>query len=626
MPISYAELIARRVPLSVGEAVALVSAAAQSHGRSPLGTGLRPEQIVLHGNGTVTVTAAEDAPADDPVRAMAALLYTFLRLDDHTRPPHSEIPGPLMLMLARVRGDIDLPAPSFGAFRDVLARVSGPDAVILAAVYARALAPAPAPGAAAVRPAAVPAAAQAPLRPVAVPAATPAPHRAVPVPAAAPTAPRPGAVPAAAPAPLRPVSVPAAAPAAAQPGVVPAPAPPALRPVVVPAPAPAALHPVPVPASVTAMAADEPARGWLHGWIPLATAFAAGCAVALTFIIVMDWTTASKAVATAVTSSRTVAPPVRTPAPGVSEASGSPVSPPNAAVSTGQGSAVATASPSGGPGHAPSPSSGAGDAADAAPTPLIARTLATDAFSPSFAQDGELVFHLGRTNGRLMKASVARNGAVSVTPLVEDASSNFHGVMSPDSTHLAFDSNRDGTRGVYVAAADGTAARRVSGEGFATTPSWSPDGTRLAFVKSEPAHPRVWNVWIVDLETNRLTRVSHHRVGQAWRPSWFPDGTRLVYSVEDALIVSDLVHQTSRAIPSPARGHVVRTPAVSPDGRRVVFQVFGDGVWLFDLDRGTMHRVLADRTAEEFAWSPDGKRIAFHARHVGRWSLWQLWL
>jgi len=292
------------------------------------------------------------------------------------------------------------------------------------------------------------------------------------------------------------------------------------------------------------------------------------------------------------------------------------------------GSAARPVSPTtraeGGP-AAPRPPTGVATAGmDYAPTPLIARTLASDAFSPSFASDGDLLFHLGRTEGRLMKASIARDGAVSVTPVMDDSAANFHGVMSPDGTRLAFDSNREGTRGVYVAEANGATPRRVSGEGFATTPSWSPDGTRLAFVKSEPGHPRVWNVWIANLGSGRLTRVSHHRVGQAWRPSWFPDGKRLAYSVEDDLIVTDLRRQTSRSIRSPEPGRLVRTPAVSPDGRRVVFQVFGDGVWLFDLTSGTMHRVLADRTAEEFAWSPDGKRIAFHARHVGRWSLWQL--
>jgi Tol biopolymer transport system component len=34
--------------------------------------------------------------------------------------------------------------------------------------------------------------------------------------------------------------------------------------------------------------------------------------------------------------------------------------------------------------------------------------------------------------------------------------------------------------------------------------------------------------------------------------------------------------------------------------------------------------VLADPTAEEFAWSPDGRRVVYHTHRDGGWSLWQL--
>jgi Tol biopolymer transport system component len=34
--------------------------------------------------------------------------------------------------------------------------------------------------------------------------------------------------------------------------------------------------------------------------------------------------------------------------------------------------------------------------------------------------------------------------------------------------------------------------------------------------------------------------------------------------------------------------------------------------------------VLADATAEEFAWSPDGDRIAFHSRREGQGGIYVL--
>ena len=75
---------------------------------------------------------------------------------------------------------------------------------------------------------------------------------------------------------------------------------------------------------------------------------------------------------------------------------------------------------------------------------------------------------------------------------------------------------------------------------------------------------------------------------------------------------------------TPVKGQLVRTPAVSPDGRKIIFQVLRYGAWLLDLQEGSMQRVLADPTAEEFAWSPDGRRVAFHSRRNGQWGIYLL--
>ncbi len=255
---------------------------------------------------------------------------------------------------------------------------------------------------------------------------------------------------------------------------------------------------------------------------------------------------------------------------------------------------------------------------------LAASDVGADVFSPSFTRGGAVLFHAGRTRGALMQASFDDTGKATVVPVMRDDAANFHGALSLDGQWLAYDSDRDGTRGVYVSRADGNGAERVSGDGYAVAPRWSPDGRTLAFVKAEATRPRVWNVWTVDLRTRMLARISGHAVGQAWGPSWFPDGHRLAYSVEDTLVIVDLRSGRSRVHPSPVRGRLVRTPAVSPDGRRIVFQVFRDGVWMLDVGSGRMQRVLSDATAEEFAWAPSGDSVAYHARVGGAWSLWTL--
>ena len=259
-----------------------------------------------------------------------------------------------------------------------------------------------------------------------------------------------------------------------------------------------------------------------------------------------------------------------------------------------------------------------------APRPLVL-DVADGAFSPTFATTGsELFFHAGRGSaGRLLMADLDGRGQVSrISAIRTDAARNYHPRMSPDGRWIAFDSDRDGERGVYVAARDGSNLQRVSGPGYGAVPSWSPDMKWLAFIRGEPARPRVWNLWLRDLSTGALQRQTAFRSGQVWGASWFPDGRSVCYSHDEQLIIGHLDAREDIVVDSPRRGHLVRTPAVSPDGRRVVFQVFKDGVWLLDVGTRSMRRILDDATAEEFAWSPDGGRIAYHSRRDGEWKIW----
>jgi Tol biopolymer transport system component len=247
------------------------------------------------------------------------------------------------------------------------------------------------------------------------------------------------------------------------------------------------------------------------------------------------------------------------------------------------------------------------------------------AYSPSFDPSGTAIFfHSGRLGATsLLKASLGRDGSLSqITTVRRDGASNYHVQESPDGSQLAFDSDRDGERGIYVAASDASNPRRVSGSGYAAIPHWSPDGSRLVFVRAEPTHRKVWNLWTTDVATGELTRLTSHSLGQPWGGSWFPDGRRLAYSYEDRLVILDTQTGAERVFASPLRRRLVRTPAVAPDGGAIVFQVYRDGIWALRVADGSMRRILDDRSAEEFAWSPNGAAVAYHSHRNGEWGIW----
>jgi hypothetical protein len=276
---------------------------------------------------------------------------------------------------------------------------------------------------------------------------------------------------------------------------------------------------------------------------------------------------------------------------------------------------------------------------DTGPARVMARAVPLDTpgvvepvFSPSFDEDGTaMFFHIGRDQpARLVEARLDdQYQLVQIKALTAGGGRNYHARLSPNGRDVAFDSDRDGERGVYIGQRDGSAVRRVSGSGFAAIPTWSPDGARLAFVRAEPDRPHVWNLWIMDVASGRLQRMTGHRHGQLWGASWFPDGRRVAFSHEDSLSILDLTSGQRSSHRSPIAGRLVRTPAVSPEGERIVFQVQGDGVWLLDLDgspmrriSSPMRRILDDPSAEEFTWDPRGARVAYHSRRDGQWRIW----
>ena len=59
-----------------------------------------------------------------------------------------------------------------------------------------------------------------------------------------------------------------------------------------------------------------------------------------------------------------------------------------------------------------------------------------------------------------------------------------------------------------------------------TSPSWSPQGNRLAYMEREDCMGIRWKVWVRDLETNRALPIARTTINLV-NLTWLPDGKRL---------------------------------------------------------------------------------------------------
>ena len=99
---------------------------------------------------------------------------------------------------------------------------------------------------------------------------------------------------------------------------------------------------------------------------------------------------------------------------------------------------------------------------------------------------------------------------------------NVSPVWSPDGTRLAFVSTRAGNSDVFVAGADGSGARAVTGDpGEDLSPAWSPDGRRLAYISQRSADR---DVHVVDADGRNDRALAANRSEEA-TPTWSPTGS-----------------------------------------------------------------------------------------------------
>jgi TolB protein len=97
---------------------------------------------------------------------------------------------------------------------------------------------------------------------------------------------------------------------------------------------------------------------------------------------------------------------------------------------------------------------------------------------------------------------------------------------------IAFTSTRDGNPEIYVMNADGSEQTRLT-DNPATDfqPSWSPDGTKIAFSSDRSGASNGWfEVYVMNADGSEQTRLTFSNPFFEGDPSWSPDGTKIAFS------------------------------------------------------------------------------------------------
>src|SRR5438067_10834860 len=129
--------------------------------------------------------------------------------------------------------------------------------------------------------------------------------------------------------------------------------------------------------------------------------------------------------------------------------------------------------------------------------------------------------------GGLASAQVAL-AAGPILQVTADGTSPVRPSWSPDGTHIAFQTSQANSYHVYTMAADGTDRRLVSqGAVDDRHPAWSPDGQLIAV---DTGSDLKREIALIDLSTGARTQITSLDAFASF-PSFSPDGNRLSFYV-----------------------------------------------------------------------------------------------
>jgi TolB protein len=194
---------------------------------------------------------------------------------------------------------------------------------------------------------------------------------------------------------------------------------------------------------------------------------------------------------------------------------------------------------------------------------------------------------------------------------------------SPDGTSLAYVSFEDRLPTVYVQTLKTGERRKVSAHaGVNQAPAWSPDGRKLALVLS--TRDGNLDVYVMDLGTQQLSRITDDP-GIDTEPQWSKDGQSL-YFTSDRAGGPQIYKVGIRAGDKPRRltfqGSYNARPRLSPDDSQMAFVTQEDGgyrIATMDLrGRGDVQVLTKGRSDVSPSYAPNGAVLIYATRDKGR--------
>ncbi|MFP4458256.1 MAG: Tol-Pal system beta propeller repeat protein TolB [Candidatus Zixiibacteriota bacterium] len=206
----------------------------------------------------------------------------------------------------------------------------------------------------------------------------------------------------------------------------------------------------------------------------------------------------------------------------------------------------------------------------------------------------------------------------------DDISKVLTGEEGVARTQIAFVSDRDGNKEIFICDYDGYGTRQVTmNDDITICPAYSPEGDKLSFTSYKAKNP---DFYIMDLYRNKFKKMSDYP-GLNAQGAWSPDGRKVALCLtkdgNSEIYLMDTRNGLSERLTY--NWGIDTSPCFSPTGDEIAFTSDRSGtpqIYIMDVTGANVRRLTYKGKYNDLAaWNPRGDKLAYATQIGGQFQI-----